>query len=72
MKIRLCGHTRGADQLLQRLKEALPGNDIKLKPCIKQCKACRRQPYALLDKRPVQAESLEELFEQLCQKARSG
>jgi len=53
MKIRLCERNRGADQLALRLKEQCADLDIKLKKCAKQCKICRHQPFALVDKKLV-------------------
>lgn len=68
MKIRLCHHNQGADQLLQRLSAKRPGLDIKLKKCVKQCKTCRRQPFALCDKVLLAATDTEELYMKLLEK----
>ena len=72
MKIRLCHHNQGADQLLQRLLDQYPGLDAKLKKCVKQCKTCRRQPFALCDKVPVTATDTEELYLKLLKKIDSA
>lgn len=61
MKIRLCHHNQGADLLQQQLSVERPGLDSKLKKCVKQCKTCRRQPFALCDKELLTAASTEEL-----------
>lgn len=62
MKIRLCQHNQGAAQRLQRVQEEYPDADCKLKKCAKQCKICKQQPFVLLNKQRLQAESEELLW----------
>lgn len=72
MKIRLCHHNQGADQLLQRLQTEQPGLDSKLKKCAKECKTCRRQPFALCDKQLLTAADTDALYTKLLEKIRSA
>lgn len=65
MKIRLCHHNQGADQLLQRLLDQYPGLDAKLKKCVKQCKTCKKQPLAVYDHVMLTAASVDELYGKL-------
>ncbi len=62
MKIRLCHHNQGADQLLQRLLDQYPGLDAKLKKCVKQCKTCKKQPLAVCDHVLLTADSMDDLY----------
>jgi len=61
MKIRLCQYNQGSEQLLQKLKGPFPDLDIKLKKCAKQCKKCKHQPFALVDKELIHCTTNEEL-----------
>ena len=61
MKIRLCQHNQGSEQLFQRLQEQFPDLNIKLKKCAKQCKKCKHQPFALVDKQLISGATNEEL-----------
>lgn len=65
MKIRLCEHNQGAEKLAQQLKEQFVGLNIKIKKCAKQCKVCKREPFAVVDKNLIKASSSEELLAQL-------
>jgi uncharacterized protein YuzB (UPF0349 family) len=56
MKIRLCEHNQGSRSLVQQLQGQYPDLNIKLKNCAKQCKTCRRQPFALVDKQLIKAD----------------
>jgi uncharacterized protein YuzB (UPF0349 family) len=62
MKIRLCQHNKGAEQLVQRLQTEFSGLNIKLKKCVKQCKICKRQPFAVVAKQVVLASDTEQLY----------
>lgn len=65
MKIRLCEHNQGAEKLALRLKEQFLGLNIKLKKCVKQCKICKSQPFALVAKKTVLASDTERLYADL-------
>lgn len=62
MKIRLCQHNDGAEQRLARLREQYPEADLKLKSCAKQCKTCKKQPFAIVDKHFFKADNEEKLW----------
>ncbi len=63
MKIRLCEHNKGAEVFVQRLKEQFSDLDIKLKKCAKQCKICKKTPFAVIDKKPVITDDFNELYD---------
>jgi len=65
MKIRLCGHNKGAEEFFQRLKLQFSDLDIKLKKCAKQCKICKKSPFAIIDKNIVIVEDFNALYEQV-------
>ncbi len=65
MKIRLCEHNKGAEKLAQQLKEQFTDLNIKIKKCAKQCKSCKYEPFAVVDKNLIKASSSEELLAQL-------
>ena len=65
MKIRLCQHNKGAEQLVQRLQAEFAGLNIKLKKCVKQCKICKSKPFALVAKQMVFASDTEQLYADL-------
>ena len=65
MKIRLCQHNKGADQLVQRLQTEFVGLNIKLKKCVKQCKICKSQPFALVAKKVILASDTDRLYADL-------
>ena len=65
MKIRLCEHNKDAEQLVQRLQAEFPDMNIKLKKCAKQCKICKRQPFAIVAKQVVFASDAEQLYADL-------
>jgi len=65
MKIRLCRHNSGAEQRLARVQEQYPDCDLKLKACAKQCKTCKRQPFVVVDKILVHAETEALLWQRL-------
>jgi|GEM_PF-1234161 uncharacterized protein YuzB (UPF0349 family) len=61
MKIRCCEQNKGATLFVQQLKEQFVDLNIKLKKCAKQCKICKRQPFAVIDKQLVLINSFDEL-----------
>jgi uncharacterized protein YuzB (UPF0349 family) len=65
MKIRLCEHNKGAEEFVQRLKGQFSDLDIKLKKCAKQCKTCKKTPFAIIDKNVVIADDFEELYKSI-------
>jgi len=65
MKIRLCEHNQGAEKLAQQLKEQIAGLNIKIKKCAKQCKTCKHEPFAVVDKNVIKFSNSEELLSQL-------
>ena len=65
MKIRFCQHNQGAGLLAQKLLAQRPDLDIKLKKCVKKCKICKQQPFAVVDKRLVMAADGDALYGQL-------
>ncbi|MDD2500566.1 MAG: DUF1450 domain-containing protein [Geobacter sp.] len=65
MKVRLCQHNKGAEQLVQRLQAEFVDMNIKLKRCVKQCKTCKNQPFALVAKKVVSASDAEQLYADL-------
>ena len=62
MKIRLCEHNQGAEKLACQLKEQFESLNIKIKKCAKQCKTCKRESFAMVDKNVVKASNSEELL----------
>lgn len=62
MKIRFCEHTKGASQLAHRLQTQFPDLNIKIKKCVKECKVCKHQSFALVDKQPIVGTSCEDLY----------
>jgi uncharacterized protein YuzB (UPF0349 family) len=68
MKIRLCEHNKGSGQIASRLQTEFPDLNVKIKKCVKQCKVCKRQCFALVDKQPVISESSEDLYTILLQR----
>jgi len=67
MKIRFCEHNKGAAQLANRLQAQFSNLNIKITKCVKQCKVCKHQSFALVDKQPVISASSEELYTILLQ-----
>lgn len=65
MKVRLCQHNKGAEQLVLRLQAEFVDLNIKLKKCIKQCKICKSQPFALVAKKVVFASDIDGLYANL-------
>lgn len=72
MKIRLCQHNQGSEQLLHRLQGQYPDLDSKLKKCTKQCKICKQQPFALFAKELVLASDVETLYARLGELIEAG
>jgi len=62
MKIRLCEHNQGAEKLAKQLEEQFVGLNIKIKKCAKQCKVCRREPFAIANKYLIKASDSGELL----------
>lgn len=62
MKVRLCEHNDGSKKVLKALTADAPSLNIKRKECIKECKRCRKGPFALLDGVRIDAETTEELI----------
>lgn len=62
MKIRLCEHNQGAEELAAQLKKQFADLNIKIKKCVKQCKTCKREPFAVVDKHAVKAPDFEGLL----------
>lgn len=62
MKIRLCEHNQGAEKLAQQLKGQFAGLNIKIKKCAKQCKTCKHEPFAMVDKNILKASNSEALL----------
>lgn len=62
MKVRLCQHNKGAEQLVHRLQAEFVDLNIKLKKCVKQCKICKSQPFALVAKKTVLASDTDGLY----------
>lgn len=62
IKIRLCRHNTGAPAVSQQLSTEFPALDIKLKDCAKQCKTCRTNPFVMVNKQKITAESSELLM----------
>ncbi|MCE1226964.1 MAG: DUF1450 domain-containing protein [Geobacteraceae bacterium] len=65
MKVRLCQHNKGADQLVQRLQAEFVDLNIKLKKCVKQCKICKKQPFAMVAKKVILASDTDRLYADL-------
>ena len=65
MKIRFCKHGKGARQACQQLQQDFPDLNIKLKDCQKQCKHCREQPLAVVNKVRVISDSWDDLLKHL-------
>ncbi|CAH2030784.1 DUF1450 domain-containing protein [Trichlorobacter ammonificans] len=67
MKVRLCNKSpKGKNRFARELKEKIPGIDVKVRGCLKQCGTCRERPFALLDgHRVISAETWEELGQRL-------
>lgn len=62
MKIRCCEQNKGATLFVQQLKEQFVDLNIKLKKCVKQCKTCKHQPFAVIDKQPLRFNRFDELY----------
>lgn len=62
MKVRLCEHNDGSKKVLKTLTAADSSLNIKRKDCLKECKRCKKGPFALLDGVRVEAETTEELI----------
>ena len=54
MKVRLCEHSpKGKNRFVKELQQQFPHFDVKVKDCIKRCKICEEQPFAVIDDRTV-------------------
>lgn len=54
MKIRFCEHSpKGKGALAKQLATEFPGLNVKVKGCCKQCKACRKTPFCVIDQQQV-------------------
>ena len=62
MKIRLCEHNQGAEKLAKQLKGQFADLNIKIKKCAKQCKTCKHEPFAVVDKNIVKSSNSEDLL----------
>jgi uncharacterized protein YuzB (UPF0349 family) len=63
MKIRLCEHNQGVEKLAKQLEGQFTGLNIKIKKCAKQCKVCKREPFAVADGQLIKAsDSVQLLF----------
>jgi len=65
MKIRLCEHNQGAEKLAKQLNEQFEGLNIKIKKCAKQCKTCKQEPFAVVDKQVIKATDSNVLLDQI-------
>ncbi len=62
MKVRFCKHNKGKSKVVDRLEEAYPDLNVKVKDCIKKCGPCKKGPMAVVDGRTVRGEDGDELY----------
>ena len=67
MKIRFCENSpKGKGKLAKRLLEELPGIDVKVSGCRKQCRLCCEQCFCVVDRTKVlKGANWEEIYAQL-------
>lgn len=55
----------GTEEVKARLMEEFDEADIEVFPCLAMCEECAEGPYAIVNDEVIQADSSEELFQQL-------
>lgn len=55
----------GVEDLIKRIEEELDGVSLDVEPCLGYCGDCAEGPFALVDNELIQADSPEELYDEI-------
>lgn len=68
MKVRLCDRNKGKDKVEKRLRDIVPGIDVKIKKCIDMCGDCGKSRIARIDGKKIVAADKDALCEKISRK----
>lgn len=69
IEIKFCetNYPQGVEEVIDRLKEEKEDIEITVEPCLGYCGECSEGPFALVNDELVQADSAEQLYEEIIQ-----
>ncbi|NOR56436.1 MAG: DUF1450 domain-containing protein [Sulfurovum sp.] len=65
MKIKICKYFPKIKKFHDKLNKAFPNDDIIIKPCIKMCKRCIKQPVAKMGGVKIKGKSIAKVIEKI-------
>lgn len=65
MKIKICKRFPKIKKFHNRLSKAFPNDKIIIKPCIKMCKLCQKQPLAKVAGVKIKGKSIGKVIEKI-------